>query len=315
LAFTRGYLTYAAAGALIALLAGCSDAARPAARLVPSVSPPATSGSGGDLLYISDSGTNQVYVFSYPDGTPVQTLSGFNTPLHECSDAAGNVFITNTGKSEILEYAHGGDAPIATLRDAKQFPIDCAVDPVTHDLAVTNYAQKRSQLGSVSIYAKSKGTAKKHRDPATIAYLFCAYDNKGNLFVTGLDHKYSLVFLELPQGKTAFVKIALKQTFLGWGGVQWDGQNITIGDGASTVYRFAIQGQKAKKAGVVRLAGAVNVASYWLDGGQLIGPDGPNGGNHDVGVWSYPAGGQPVATVEGSFENPSGVTISVAGSH
>lgn len=316
LAFTRGYLTYAAVGALIALLAGCSGAAQPAAQhFMPSAVHRATSGSGGDLLYISDAGTNQVYVFSYPGGTLVQTLSGFKDPLHECSDAAGNVFITNTGKSEILEYAHGGDTPIATLRDAKQFPVDCAVDPVTHNLAVTNYGQKRSQFGSVSIYAKSKGTPKKHRDPATIAYLFCTYDNKGNLFVTGLDYKYNLVFLELPQGKSGFVKIALKQTFLGWGGVQWDGQDITIGDGASTVYRFAIQDQTAKKVGVVQLTGAVNVASYWLDGDQLVGPDGPNGGNHDVGVWSYPAGGQSIATVKGSFENPSGVTISVAGSH
>ena len=200
LAFTRGYLTYAAAGALIALLAGCSGAAQPGAQhFMPSALHRAT--SGGDLLYVSDSGTNQVYVFSYPDGTLVQTLSGFKTPLHECSDTAGNVFITNTAKSEILEYAHGGDTPIATLRDAQQFPVDCAVDPVTHNLAVTNYGVKRSQTGSVSIYAKSKGTAKKHRDPAAIAYLFCAYDNKGNLFVTGLDYKYNLVFLELPARK------------------------------------------------------------------------------------------------------------------
>ncbi|HEX3459022.1 MAG TPA: hypothetical protein VHR97_13815 [Candidatus Baltobacteraceae bacterium] len=315
LTFTRGYLTYAAAAALIAFLGGCSGAGQPAAQqFVPNALRPATS-SSGDLLYISDSGTNKVYVFSYPDGTLVQTLSGFSTPLHECSDTAGNVFITNTGKSEILEYAHGGDTPIATLHDAQQSPVDCAVDPVTHNLAVTNYGQKGIHKGSVSIYAKSKGKAKKHRTTAALAYLFCTYDDSGNLFVTGLDYKYNLVFLELPKGKSAFVQIALKQTFLGWGGVQWDGQNVTIGDGASTVYRFAIKNQMAQKVGVVQLTGAVNIASYLLDGDQLIGPDGPNGGNHDVGVWNYPAGGQSIATVKGSFENPSGVTISHARSH
>jgi hypothetical protein len=315
LAFTRGHLTCAAAAALIALLGGCSAAGQPAAQhFMPSALRPAT-GSSGDLLYISDSGANKVYVFSYPDGTLVQTLNGLNTPLHECSDTAGNVFITNTGKSEILEYAHGGAAPIATLRDPQQSPIDCAVDPVTHNLAVTNYGQKGIHKGSVSIYVHSKGKAKKHRTTAALAYLFCTYDDSGNLFVTGLDYKYNLVFLELPKGKSAFGQIALKETFLGWGGVQWDGQNVTIGDGASTVYRFAIKDQKAQKVGVVQLTGAVNIASYWLDGGQLIGPDGPNGGNHDVGIWNYPAGGQATATVTGSFENPSGVTISHVASH
>lgn len=316
LTFGRGWLFYAAAGALIALLAGCSSAAPTVApRFTSNALRPASSGSSGSLLYVSDSGTNQVYVFSYPDGTLMQTLTGFNTPLRACSDTAGNVFITNTGNSEILEYTHGGDAPVANLRDSQQFPVDCAVDPITHNLAVTNYGQKGSHTGSVSIYANSKGKAKKRRDPSVIAYLFCTYDNKGNLFVTGLDYKYNLVFLELPKGKSGFVKIALKQTFSGWGGVRWDGQNVTIGDGAATVYRFAIKNQKAKKVGVVHLNGAVNVVSYWLNASGLIGPDGPNGGNHDVGIWNYPAGGKSIATVQGSFQNPSGVTISIAGSH
>ena len=300
---------------MVAILAGCGGATPPAGqRFTTSALRPASSGSSGDLLYVSDSGTNDVYVFSYPDGTLVQTLTGFKDPLRECSDTAGNVFVTNTGNSEILEYAHGGDTPIAKLRDPQQLPVDCAVDPVTRNLAVTNYGARGSHVGSVSIYAKSQGTPKKRRDPIAIAYLFCTYDNAGNLFVTGLDYKYNLVLLELPKGKSSFIKITLKQTFSGWGGVQWDGQDLTIGNGAATVYRFAIKNQTARKVGVIHLKGAVNVVSYLLDGDRLVGPDGPNGGNHDVGVWRYPAGGKPLATVQGSFQNPSGVTISVGGS-
>ena len=268
------------------------------------------SSSGSDLLYISDPGTNAVYVYSYPGGTLVQTLSGFDTPLRECSDSAGNVFITNTNSEQIVEYAHGGDAPIATLPDPKELPVDCAVDPRTNDLAVTNYGQKGSYNGSLSLYSKSKGKAKKLHAPGVLAYLFCVYDDRGNLYATGLDYKYNLVFIELPKGKKAFVKIALKKAISGWGAVQWDGKYVTIGDGAATVYRFAIKNQTAKLVDTIGLKGALNVVGYLLDGNRLIGPDGPNGGGHDVGIWRYPAGGGVVSKIKGAFTNPSGVALS-----
>jgi hypothetical protein len=300
---------------LAAFLAACAGGIPPAADRSASSSLHSQASSGSDLLYISDSGTNEVYVYSYPDLTLLQTLTGFSTPLRECSDSAGNVFITNTNIGQIVEYAHGGDAPIATLRDPNQLPVDCAVDPLTSNLAVTNYGERGSHTGSVSIYSKSKGHAKKRRAPGVLAYLFCTYDDRGNLFVTGLDYKYNLVFLELPKGKSTFHNIALKTAINGWGGVQWDGKHVTIGDGAAKVYRFTIKNNTAKAVGVIKLDGAVNVASYWLAGSRLIGPDGPNGGSHDVGIWRYPAGGHIFSKIKDSFENPSGVTLSVSGSH
>lgn len=62
-----------------------------------------------DLLYVSDVGTNDVYVYSYPKLKLEGTLTGFATPDGECVDMAGNVFITNFGTQQIFEYAHGGD--------------------------------------------------------------------------------------------------------------------------------------------------------------------------------------------------------------
>ena len=69
-----------------------------------------------------------MYVYSYPGGVLKQTLLGFTDPGGECVDANGDVFITNTGGSDILEYAHGARNPSATLKDAGEFPIGCAVD-------------------------------------------------------------------------------------------------------------------------------------------------------------------------------------------
>lgn len=305
----------AAVGLLAALLtASCAAGVSPAGNVGSALPLHSQSGSASTLLYVVDSGADKVDVFSYPDGTLLQTLTGFQTPLHACSDLSGNVFVTNAAGAQITEYAHGGYAPIATLLDRGQVPVDCSVDPVTGDLAVTNYGQRGTHAGSVSVYAASKGKPKKRRAAGVIAYLFCTYDGRGDLFVTGLDYKYNLVFLELPKGKSAFVQVALKQRMSGWGGVQWDGKDVTIGDGAATVYRFSVNGRVAKRVGMVHLDGAVNVAAYWLSGGYLIGPDGPNGGNHDVGIWRYPHGGNAVTTLQGNFENPSGATLSTAGS-
>ena len=69
-------------------------------------------------------------------------LSDSNSPYGECVDKAGDVFVAdfggNTGTPAILEYAHGGTKPIATLSDPGYYPESCSIDPTTGNLAVTN---------------------------------------------------------------------------------------------------------------------------------------------------------------------------------
>src|SRR5580692_11775023 len=81
-------------------------------------------GYTGALLYISDPGANVVNVLTYPNGKRIGKLTGFNQPRGECTDAAGNVYITNEKASDILEYAHGGTTPINTIDDPGQNPYD-----------------------------------------------------------------------------------------------------------------------------------------------------------------------------------------------
>ncbi len=57
-----------------------------------------------DLLYVSDVGTYDVDVYSYPRGTQVGVLRGFNFPGGECVDKQGDVFVTNTFGQDIYEY-------------------------------------------------------------------------------------------------------------------------------------------------------------------------------------------------------------------
>jgi hypothetical protein len=309
-------LPYASAGIAAAILIGCASSSQRLGSL------PVTSQNAGswmmrgatasDLLYLADVGTDDVYVYTYPNGTLVGTLTGFHSP-RVCSDTAGNVYVNNTNAEQILEYPHGGTSPIATYNDKGFLPVDCSVDPTTGALAVTNYGPKGSNTGSVAIYKRGATTPKIYHAANVQAYLFCAYDGTGNLYVYGLNSSYDTAFIERPKGAKKFDPIALDRKLPGWGGVQWDGKYVAVGDGISTVYDFAIGKGKGKTVKTIHLDRAVNVVQFWLDGSTLVGPDGPNGARHDAGLWRYPAGGKPRKTIgAGGFKNPSGATVSLA---
>ncbi|MBV9719942.1 MAG: hypothetical protein JOZ77_11530 [Candidatus Eremiobacteraeota bacterium] len=301
-------------GSAVVVLAGC---AAPAQLDMPVAlersSWMTTDAKTSDLLYVTDIGTNDVYVYSYPQGSLVGTLRNFNSPLRDCSDSHGNVYITNTYSYELLKYAHGAAKPEAALHDSNYLPWDCSVDPTTGNLAVTNYGPySNSNTGDVVIYTDGKGSPKAYRDPSVQAYLYCSYDDSGNLFVDGLDFSYNFVLLKLPKGKSTFEQIALNQKFTSWGGVKWDGKDVAISDGTA-LYQYSVSGTKAKKIRVVSLKRSVNVLQFWIAGSTVIAPDGPNGAKHDAGFWKYPQGGPPAKTIgTGLFQNPSGATISVA---
>lgn len=64
-----------------------------------------------NLLYVSNSGSGSVTVYTYLNGGGlllVGTLSGFSLPAGMCTDKAGDVFIPDYGRRKIFEYAHGG---------------------------------------------------------------------------------------------------------------------------------------------------------------------------------------------------------------
>src|ERR1700722_2239249 len=109
------------------------------------------SAKGKSLVYVSSVLSNDVYVYSYSTQQLVGTLTGFTTPYGLCSDKKGNVWIVNDGASQLVEYAHGGTSPLATLSDSGEYPEGCAVDPQTGNLAVTNF-YSQSGGGSVAIY-------------------------------------------------------------------------------------------------------------------------------------------------------------------
>ncbi|MBV8196981.1 MAG: hypothetical protein JO263_02510, partial [Candidatus Eremiobacteraeota bacterium] len=91
---------------------------------------------GQTLLYVSGN-SGYVYIFSFPAGKLVGTLTGFQEVAGVCRDSAGNVWVANSAALDLIEYAHGGSSPIATLADRQQYPFSCSFDATTGDLAVS----------------------------------------------------------------------------------------------------------------------------------------------------------------------------------
>jgi hypothetical protein len=261
------------------------------------------------LLYVA-TGDN-VFVLSYPHGRLMGSLnvSGYNL----CSDEKGDIFVPTSGYV-VLEYAHGGASPIATLHGG-DIPLGCAIDPTTGNLAVT---QEGSGAGEVAIFPNAKEPAAWYRDPAIFTYGLCGYDDRGNLFVDGSGS--GNVIAELSKGSGSFTNFPLTNGLDVFGGIQWDGRHIAFSN-PTTDQVFGLRFGKTK----FKIVGATQVngwqANYlghwpyvqtWLQSGRFIAQ---SSGLAELGLWRYPAGGN-AGRVLGPFEsgtvNIYGITISVA---
>jgi WD40 repeat protein len=251
-----------------------------------------------NLLYIAnDNGT--VTVYSYPQGKMVGILLGFDVPEGECVDSAGDVFITVFDLQQIIEYAHAGTKPIATLKDSGHYPWSCSVDPTTGNLAVSD------DNGTIAVYAKAKGTPKELS--TNIMSLWCAYDNKGNLFANGNNDTGVPALTEFQKGGSGFEPVNLYPDGDGYGGVQWDGKYLAIGDGGMDVYRFAIADGKGTEKAELTLIGSTTTV-FWIQGSTIAALN----DHANIGIWKYPAGGYPTKIVYRDVVYPNGVTISAA---
>ena len=136
-----------------------------------------------DLLYVSDEGTNDVYVYSWPQADLVGKLTHVSYPQGECTDAAGHVFITSFAPSygsRILKYIHAGTRPILRIQDKGYFASGCAIDPRTGNLAVTNLETTDLSFGNVAIYDRRGRLLGLYAGGGMAFYFFCGYDSAGD---------------------------------------------------------------------------------------------------------------------------------------
>lgn len=312
-------LIWSATAAL--LLSGCADQASnnilgAAPSNEPNTRAPRSSAARGasskDLVYVGVAGG--AYILSYPDGQLQGDIGGISGAIRLCGDTEGNVYIV-TGLSApgtIYEYAHGGSQPIKMLNDPYGDPWDCAVDPTTGNLAVTNQLGPQDSHGNVVVYPNGTGAGQVYSDTNVVSFLFCGYDNQGNLFVDATGA--TTPFLELAKGAEAFTGISLPKPLPQPNSVQWDGKHITVADfRASSVYRVKVAGSTGTIVGTTRLqnwnSNTGNVGA-WIEGAVILAPTSPRA--YKLGLWNYPSGGKPTAKWAVKRSSLSSVFISRA---
>jgi hypothetical protein len=312
---TRHWPQHALAAGIAALCAGCSDAqtsSRLPAPMIPTaayfgVSAMQPKARSEDLIYVSDEGPS-VLVLSYPAGDLVGVLRGFNGATGECVDPSGDVWIADEVASEILEYAHGVSVPKTTLRDRAYYPQGCAVDPTSGNLAVTNYSGFQG-VGNLLVYRGARGEPKRFTDPDFAQYYFCAYDDRGNLFVDGTGGGYNR-YAVLRRGSEKLQTIALDEDLYVSGGVLWDGKHIVLGGwNGSEPLLYQTAGFNGRVVKSIDL-GDGGTLTFWIQKGTVVA-----GGccERGLSLWKYPEGGLPVGHIAGHFW-PYYVVVSRRGS-
>lgn len=263
---------------------------------------------GRDLLYVSTPWGGGINIMTYPQGKAVGHIPNYGGPFGLCSDKRGNVYAMGVESQIIVEYAHGGLDPIATLSDSGQGPEGCSVDPSSDDLAVA------SGTGDVQVYPDGRGTPANYGSSGVYSFFFCTYDDKGNLFADGETEAGSFVLAELPKGGSALTLINVNATIDPEFAVQWDGKYLAVqasdDSNVGHIDRVRVSGSTGKVVATTKLDDDAQVlpAQFWIQGRAIAEIAGSNGG---VSLWRYPAGGAPLRAFTGVGSGGLiGVTVS-----
>lgn len=264
------------------------------------------------LLYISAA---HVYVYTYPWLRLVGMLTGFQSPAGICPDKDGDMWIANFRGGTIVEYAHGGTQPIASLDVPINEPQSCAIDPRSGDLAVVGYGPTDPNApGTIAVYSNASGSpAIYHVSFGETS--FCSYDDQGNLFVDGFGFSESPPFalVELARGAKKF-----KEVSFGASGnpsyyptpVLWDGTYVTIGS-ADGLVRYTVRNFSASHVGHTQLNGLHMLYNAWIQDNRVVAINLFGMYVPPVQLYEYPGGGNPRKTRDRHFQsNPFGVAVS-----
>lgn len=276
-------------------------------------------GVGQRILFVSDDGTNDVLMFALPAMTLTGTITGFDEPQGMCIDKKRNVWITNTGTLQILQYSPSGTL-LNTLSDPNGYPVGCAVNRANGDLAVTNLFNTSGD-GTVEVYANATGTPTSYSNPNQTENFFDAYDNKGNLYVDGFSSAgFSLSVLPNNSSTMSTVSISGGTIFFP-GGVNWTkNTDLVVGDqecngSGSCQYAITVSGDSGTITGSTPLtnynSGACDVDQGTIARGGKVFAGGcisESSAASTAARWSYPSGGVPT-NYSTSVSEPIGAAI------
>lgn len=273
----------------------------------------------GALLYVSDSSLNDVFAFTWPKLRLVGNLSGLHFPQGLCVDAAANIYVTDTAKSQVLEYAHGAATPIKRLADPHQYPASCWVG-ANGDLAVGNILSKQKGhqygAGSLSIYKGASGPPKTFSYLGIVKLFFDAYDAAGNVLVDGQDASGNFAIAKF-DGKKFIPLTVSGATVNAPGSVQVTGAYVNVEDqlgasGNSIIYRTTLSGTTLTVDATAQLFNGTDCVGSYVYGkvGRRVAICPDEGSAPSINVYKYPAGGPPVIGYYRTVLSPSSAVVS-----
>jgi hypothetical protein len=277
------------------------------------------------LLFASDSGLDEIDIYSLPSMTLKGQLTGLSEPQGMCSDTGGNVYVADTNATEVDKYSHAGSL-LARYPDNYGLPVGCAIDPATGNLAVTDLVNDSSGPGQVLVYSNPLSQPLVLSNPNQYFYYFAGYGPDSSLWVSGQDASGSYMLSRCGVSACKTINLSGGRLYFP-GAVDWDGTH-----GKWVVFDQLCDDKPAACSYPVSPSGVLGRATTYenyeggsdcdLIQGEVAGRDRyVVGGDYEYcgaasstfNRWAYTAAGDPTnyAILSSSYSIPNGVAISV----
>jgi hypothetical protein len=266
-------------------------------------------------IFVSDALDNVVNIYN-TKGKQLAQLTGFSEPQGLATDAKGNLYVANTGDSNILVYASPYTKKPKTLNDPGQYPAGVAVlvSGKTTYVAVTNIISTSDGAGSVVLYKNGK-IGKPISNASLGRIYFCGFDANGDLYLDGTSSDESAFYFgeiaKLTSGGKKITLDTLGNSLAFPGGVQVNTKGkIAIGDqsgAAIYTYNPPKKGTFGNPISTTPITGSsddVTFAFTSTDGDVWTA----DAGTGDSFEFKYPKGGNAVATITVGGQ-PIGVAV------
>lgn len=276
------------------------------------------------LLFVSDATKAAVYIYQLTTLKVVGTVTGLTQPQGECSDSKGDVWVTDTGAHATYELSHAGR--LENTLSAASYPVGCAWDSSSGNVAVMSLFGGSGSQGQVAIYTKGKGSPQSYVNEKQYYYNFGGYDPNGNLFFDGRSAKGTFMLSELPKGAKSAYTIKLRGGRIYFPGmVQWDSSNdvLVVGDQScgnlytSCLYTVKLAGETGTIESKIQLQNTsggeiCDLVQGVIYNGELFGSDDDicTSAPSTTYVWPYPAGGAPSDSNSSTDTSPVGAAVS-----
>jgi hypothetical protein len=305
-----------------------------ASRRVPPPAPP--------LLYVSDQSTGNIYVWNWNTlaAVPGDEITGmFTTPYGQCVDTNGDIYISDYGTGNTLEFTRGATHPMNTYAypgKGSGAAIGCSVDS-SGNLAVSYYSTSgnaNAPQGELAVWHGGHGTPYQFTSTSCYSMWSPGFDSAHNLIVQGANSGGAPEVCMLPAGGTSLSTLTLSGgTINSPGSVMWDGQYIALTDQKARpfktgIYRTTLSGTTLTVVGTETIlhdscilahhntllvqpfiVGTTNTPSTHNIGTKIVGGDLTCAAGK-VALWHYTGGLAPYTSAPGPPTLPYGQSVS-----